>query len=93
VGAAGELATQFNLTGWQKGESYAAAKKCFKVWLLAFGDKGNREDRAIKAEVRAFFELHGASRFDNANDLIMRKWLIGQAFIKPMIKVFAALWY
>ncbi len=67
VGAAGELATQFNLTGWQKGESYAAAKKCFKAWLLAFGDKGNREDRAIKAQVRAFFELHGASRFDNAN--------------------------
>jgi uncharacterized protein (DUF927 family) len=66
VGAAGELASQFNLTGWDKGESFSAAKKCFKAWLLAFGDKGNREDRAIKAQVRAFFELHGASRFDNS---------------------------
>ncbi len=66
VSAAGELATHFNLTGWDKGESFAAARKCFKAWLLAFGDKGNREDRAIKAQVRAFFELHGASRFDKA---------------------------
>lgn len=27
--------------------------------------EGNREDRAILAQVRAFFESHGASRFDN----------------------------
>lgn len=33
----------------------------------AFGTDGNREDRAIMAQVRAFFESYGASRFDSAN--------------------------
>ena len=67
VAAAGELASQFGLTGWQKGESFQAAKTCFIAWQDAFGVDGHREDRAIMAQVRAFFESHGASRFDNAN--------------------------
>ncbi len=67
VAAAGELASQFNLTGWQKGEAFHAAKTCFIAWQESFGVDGQREDRAIMAQVRAFFESHGASRFDNAN--------------------------
>ncbi len=67
VAAAGELASQFGLTGWQKGESFQAAKACFIAWQDTFGVDGQREDRAIMAQVRAFFESHGASRFDNAN--------------------------
>lgn len=66
VAAAGELASRFGLTGWQEGESLRAAKSCFTTWLDAFGTDGNREDRAIMAQVRAFFESYGASRFDNA---------------------------
>ncbi|STX28468.1 inner membrane protein [Legionella beliardensis] len=65
VAIAGELASHYGLTGWEKGESFSAAQKCFNVWLDAFGSEGNREDRAILAQVRAFFESHGASRFDN----------------------------
>ncbi|KTD35194.1 inner membrane protein [Legionella israelensis] len=67
VAAAGELASRFGLTGWKEGESFAAAENCFTAWLDAFGADGNREDRAIMAQVRAFFESHGASRFDSAN--------------------------
>ncbi len=67
VAAAGELASQFGLTGWKKGESFHAAKTCFIAWQDAFGVDGHREDRAIMAQVRAFFESHGASRFDNVN--------------------------
>ena len=66
VGAAGELASSFGLTGWEESESLQAAQRCFSAWLDAFGSDGNREERAIKAQVRSFFELHGASRFDNA---------------------------
>lgn len=66
VAAAGELASRFGLTGWEPGESLRAATQCFNTWLEAFGAEGNREDRAIMAQVRAFFESHGASRFDNA---------------------------
>ena len=63
---AGELATHYGLTGWAKDEATASAKKCFAVWLDAFGGSSNREERAILAQVRAFFEAHGASRFEDA---------------------------
>ena len=65
VAVAGELASQYGLTGWQEGESTYAAYKCYRTWLEHFGIEGNKEDRAILAQVRAFFESHGASRFDN----------------------------
>ena len=65
VAAAGELASLYGLTGWNTGEALLAACDCFDVWLESFGDKGNREDRAILSQVRSFFESFGASRFDN----------------------------
>lgn len=68
VATAGELATQFGLTGWQRGESFQAAHKCFQSWQETFGTEGNREDRAIMAQVRAFFETYGTSRFDNVKE-------------------------
>jgi uncharacterized protein (DUF927 family) len=66
VAIAGELATTYGLTGWIEGESFRAAYTCFTTWLEVFGSTGNREDRAIFAQVRSFFESHGASRFENA---------------------------
>lgn len=68
VAVAGELATQYGLTGWNEGESTDAAYKCYRVWLEHFGMEGNKEDRAILAQVRAFFESHGSSRFDNIRE-------------------------
>ncbi|STX40334.1 inner membrane protein [Legionella donaldsonii] len=68
VAVAGELASHYGLTGWEKGASYKAAKKCFYDWLNEFGSNGNREDRAIFSHVRAFFESYGASRFDSARE-------------------------
>jgi uncharacterized protein (DUF927 family)/phage/plasmid primase-like uncharacterized protein len=65
VAVAGELASFYGLTGWQIGESVAAAHKCFAAWLDAFGGTGNREERNILSQVRAFFEAHGASRFED----------------------------
>lgn len=68
VAAAGELATQFGLTGWQRGESFQATHQCFQSWQETFGTEGNREDRAIMAQIRAFFETYGTSRFDNVRE-------------------------
>ncbi len=67
VAVAGELATHYGLTGWKDGDASEAVKKCFISWLEAFGGTGNREDRALFAQVRAFFEAHGASRFEDVN--------------------------
>ena len=65
VAVAGELATHYGLTGWQKDEAEAAAAKCFASWLDGFGGAGNREERNILSQVKAFFEMHGASSFEN----------------------------
>lgn len=65
VAVAGELATYHGLTGWPEGEAISAARKCFTVWLESFGGAGNREERVILDQVRAFFEAHGASRFED----------------------------
>ena len=64
VAAAGEMATRYGLTGWAPGEATAAVGKCFGCWLEGFGGTGNREERALLSQVRAFFEQHGASRFE-----------------------------
>jgi len=65
VAVAGELATHYVLTGWPEGEATQAASRCFAAWLDSFGGIGNREDRALLAQVRGFFETHGASRFED----------------------------
>lgn len=65
VAVAGELATSYKLTGWQKGEATHAALTCFATWLDGFGGNGNREERAILSQVRGFLEAHGASRFED----------------------------
>lgn len=65
VATAGELATQYGLTGWAVGEANESVLKCFLSWLDSFGGLGNHEERAILAHVRSFFETEGASRFED----------------------------
>lgn len=62
VGFAGELASQWQITGWSRGESMDAASRCFKDWLAGFGE-GNREEHTMIAQVRRFLEAHGEGRF------------------------------
>lgn len=63
AGAAGELATDWGVTGWPPGEAMQSAIVCFKAWLQAFGGESNREERAMIEQVRHFLELHGEGRF------------------------------
>ena len=67
VAVAGELATHYGLTGWAKHDAEIAAKACFASWLEGFGSVGNREERDVLAQIRAFFESHGASRFEDVS--------------------------
>lgn len=60
----GDLATRYGLTGWPEGEAVAAAKACYAAWLEGFGGTGNRDERALLAQVRGFIEAHGGSRFE-----------------------------
>jgi len=63
VGFAGELATEYGITGWKSGASYDAALKCFNAWLEEKGGVGDDENKQILEQAKAFFELHGCSRF------------------------------
>ncbi|MGG5811446.1 DUF927 domain-containing protein [Falsiroseomonas sp. CW058] len=63
IGAAGELAIEWGVLPWPKGEAMAAAAACFKTWLGERGGAGATEDQQAIAQVQAFLELHGESRF------------------------------
>lgn len=64
VGAAGEIASAWGITGWQLGEASEAAANCFNAWLAQRGGAGNQEQVAMRAQVRQFLELHGNARFE-----------------------------
>jgi putative DNA primase/helicase len=63
VAAAGELATEYELTGWHTGEATRAAKACFAAWLAARGTDGAAEPAAMLEQVRAFLSANGEARF------------------------------
>lgn len=63
IAAAGELATGYRLTGWNTGEATAGVSACFRDWLAARGSRGNGEQAAMLAQVRAFLEANGEARF------------------------------
>lgn len=64
VATAGELASKANITGWKTGTAFNAVQKVFNQWLNGFEKVGNYEDVEILAHIKAFFEAHGASRFE-----------------------------
>lgn len=63
VAAAGEIATQAGITGWQTGQALRAAQVCFDNWLDNYGRDGEHEQRQIIEHIKGFIEQHGASRF------------------------------
>ena len=65
IATAGEMATRYGLTGWAKGAAFANTRTCFNAWLQGFGGSGNAEERGLLAQVKAFFEKHGDTRFQN----------------------------
>lgn len=64
IGAAGELATSYGITGWPAGEAKRAAVACFEAWRSDRGTEGNSEPDALLSQVRKFLETHGDSRFE-----------------------------
>jgi uncharacterized protein (DUF927 family)/phage/plasmid primase-like uncharacterized protein len=65
VAVAGTLAAEYGLTGWTSDEAWNASRQCFSAWLDSFGGSENGEKRKILGHVRRFFDVHGASRFEN----------------------------
>lgn len=63
IAAAGELATEFGITGWQPGEAMGALVACFKAWLQQRGTEGKLEDEQAVEQVREFLRRYGESAF------------------------------
>lgn len=63
VGAAGELASHWGITGWPEGEAMRAADECFAQWLAFRGGEHNREEQKILDQIRHHFETYGESRY------------------------------
>ncbi len=74
VAMAGELATEYGLTGWPEGAAIEAAAVGFNSWRFQRG-RGNNERQQIVEQLSGFIERNGDSRFSDAdkeNDDIMR---------------------
>lgn len=63
---AGEVATEYGITGWPEGDAIKAAAEGFRVWRAMRG-KGNDERRQIIEKVSGFIERHGSGRFSDAD--------------------------
>ena len=63
IAAAGELAIHYGVLPWPQGEARRAAAVCFQAWLGQRGNVVAGEDAQAIAQVRAFIEAHGESRF------------------------------
>jgi len=64
VACAGEFGTAWSVLPWPTGEARKAAAQCFRDWLDARGGSGATEVTAGLAQVRAFFQVNGAARFE-----------------------------
>lgn len=62
IGIAGELATDYGITGWEGGAAMRAAVEMYTIWR-DFRGPGQTEDRQIQQAIRGFIMEHGDSRF------------------------------
>lgn len=54
-----------DICGWNEQESWLASKKLFQAWLDSRGTNGQTDAENAVRNVRAFFEAHGNSRFQD----------------------------
>lgn len=58
LAVAGELATEWDLTGWRPDEPLKAIRKCFEDWVLTRGGESAAEQRLVVERVRSFLTEH-----------------------------------
>ena len=64
IALAGEIATEYGITGWEKGQALTDIHICFQHWRKGFG-KGDKEDQQILQEVKGYIDKYSDSRFTN----------------------------
>jgi putative DNA primase/helicase len=66
VATAGELAIEFGVLPWAKGDAKAAALDLFKFWIAERGGTDPAEKRSDLARIRRVLEADGDARFEDA---------------------------
>ncbi|MEO7128814.1 MAG: DUF927 domain-containing protein, partial [Rhodoferax sp.] len=68
LGLAGELATDYGVTGWPKGAAITSAAAAFVAWQALRGTgRGNLERDQVAERIVSFIERHGDSRFSDVD--------------------------
>lgn len=67
VAMAGELATDWGVTGWTRYTAWNAAKACFAAWLAERGGAGDQEEAKVIEALCHLIEAHGEARFTRLN--------------------------
>ncbi len=67
VAFAGELATEYGITGWECGSITSAAKDCFHEWLSVRGTLQSQETKRTLEQVKRFFETNKENFVDSVN--------------------------
>lgn len=83
---AGELATEYGITGWPKGLAIEAAGEGFVAWQSLRGP-GNDERRQILERVSDFIERHGDGRFSRVRTMGVALTICGDEEIHEEITV------
>jgi uncharacterized protein (DUF927 family) len=74
IGFAGDLATEWGLTGWKKHESRRAAGCALTNWIETRGGAVVRaDDEAVIRKVRLFISMYGLSRFEPTKQRLDRE--------------------
>ncbi len=68
IALAGELATEYSITGWPQGMATNAAAEMFVAWREYRGGSGNDERRKILEQIADFIDRNGDGRFDRLGD-------------------------
>ncbi len=66
IAAAGEIASEFEVTGWEVGEASRAAKVCFDAWIETRGGHGSQEEMQVLEQVSGKLIQWGLLRLNTA---------------------------
>lgn len=77
VAAAGELATEFEITGWEKGESLKTIEAMFNDWLVKRGGTGNFDLQQGVENAIAFIQSNQHRFGDDENEERIVQNLLG----------------
>lgn len=64
LAAAGEIATEAGITGWETGDAMKGVKECFENWIMNNGHDGNQEERNIVKQLSLYLEKYANNKFE-----------------------------